>query len=322
MEPPALSADKSDPSSRPLLEMQDIDISFGGVAALRQRRSERGRRRSACADRPERRRQIDHDQDPHRRLSARLAGTMRFEGREVDFRTPKEAREAGISTIYQEINLVPFRSVAENIFLGREPRRFGLIDWRAVRAKRRALLESFGLQIDVEEAGAPTIRPPSSRWSRSPARCRRMRRWSSWTNRLPRSTNAKWSCCSPWCASLRDDGRAVIFVSHRLDELYALCDRVTVMRDGQTVAKARWPSMDKLQLVTTMLGRTLAAVVQEDSRGAARRISRSAAAVVAGRKGSSRARIRKSATSRSKCTRAKPSASRACSARAARRRCA
>src|SRR5258708_20270028 len=55
---------------------------------------------------------------------------------------------------------------------------------------------------------------------------------------------------------LRDDGRAVIFVSHRLDELYALCDRVTVMRDGQTVAQSPMAALDKLQLVTTMLGRT------------------------------------------------------------------
>ena len=64
---------------------------------------------------------------------------------------------------------------------------------------------------------------------------------------------------------LRNDGRAVIFVSHRLDELYALCDRVTIMRDGQTVAESTMASMDKLQLVTTMLGRTLAAAVHEDS---------------------------------------------------------
>jgi ribose transport system ATP-binding protein len=137
------------PSSRAhLLDMQGIDISFGGVPALR------GANLSVAAG------------EVHALIGQngagkstmikiltgaywRSGGSVRFEGREIDFRTPKEAREAGISTIYQEINLVPFRSVAENIFLGREPRRFGLIDWREVQRCASALLESFGLQIDL-----------------------------------------------------------------------------------------------------------------------------------------------------------------------------
>ncbi|MDI7046841.1 ATP-binding cassette domain-containing protein, partial [Escherichia coli] len=129
----------------PLLEMQDIGISFGGVPALRSANlsvaagevhaliGQNGAGKSTM---------IKILTGAYRRGS----GSVRFEGREVDFRTPKQAREAGISTIYQEINLVPFRSVAENIFLGREPRRFGLIDWRAVHTRAAALLESFGLQ--------------------------------------------------------------------------------------------------------------------------------------------------------------------------------
>jgi monosaccharide-transporting ATPase len=107
-------------SGTPLLEMQDIDISFGGVAALRHARlsvtagevhaliGQNGAGKSTL---------IKILTGAYRRT----AGTIRFDGREADFRSPKEAREAGISTIYQEINLVPFRSIAENIFL--EPRR-------------------------------------------------------------------------------------------------------------------------------------------------------------------------------------------------------
>jgi ABC-type sugar transport system, ATPase component len=183
----------------PLLEMQDIGISFGGVPALRSANlsvaagevhaliGQNGAGKSTM---------IKILTGAYRRGS----GNVRFEGREVDFRTPKQAREAGISTIYQEINLVPFRSVAENIFLGREPRRFGLIDWRAVQQRAAALLESFGLQIDVKKPVA-AIRPRSSRWWRSRARCRRTRRWSSWTSPPRRSTNAKWNCSSPWCAN-------------------------------------------------------------------------------------------------------------------------
>jgi ABC-type sugar transport system ATPase subunit len=187
----------------------------------------------------------------------RGSGSVRFEGREVDFRTPKQAREAGISTIYQEINLVAFRSVAENIFLGREPRRFGLIDWRAVQQRAAALLESFGLQIDVKK--------PVGRYSTAIQQMVALARAVSSDAKMvimDESTSSlderEVELLFTVVRKLRDDCRAVIFVSHRLDELYALCDRVTVMRDGQTVAQSTMAEMDKLQLVTTMLGRTLA----------------------------------------------------------------
>ncbi|HEY2019772.1 sugar ABC transporter ATP-binding protein [Paraburkholderia sp.] len=247
----------------PLLDMQDIDIAFGGVAALKRARlsvsagevhaliGQNGAGKSTL---------IKILTGAYRKS----AGRIRFDGREVDFRTPKEAREAGISTIYQEINLVPFRSVAENIFLGREPRRFGLIDWKTVQRRADELLESFGLKIDVKKP----VREYSTAIQQMVALARAV------------SSDAKMVIMDESTSSLderevellfnvvrrlRDGGRAVIFVSHRLDELYALCDRVTVMRDGQTVAESAMQEMDKLRLVTTMLGRTLAAVVHEDS---------------------------------------------------------
>src|SRR5690606_21797220 len=80
----------------------------------------------------------------------RGAGTVRFEDREVDFRSTAESQAAGIATIYQEINLAPHRSIAENIFLGREPRRFGLLDRRRMNADAAALLRRFTLDIDVD----------------------------------------------------------------------------------------------------------------------------------------------------------------------------
>ena len=272
--PPSPSAGRS-----PLLEMQDIQISFGGVPALRNANlsvaagevhaliGQNGAGKSTM---------IKILTGAYRRGG----GTVRFEGREIDFRTPKEAREAGISTIYQEINLVPFRSVAENIFLGREPRRYGLIDWRAVQQRAAALLESFGLQIDVKKP----VRSYSTAIQQMVALARAV------------SSDAKMVIMDESTSSLderevellftvvrklRDDGRAVIFVSHRLDELYALCDRVTVMRDGQTVAQSTMAEMDKLQLVTTMLGRTLAAVVQEDAAAREANLARRGAQVMA-----------------------------------------
>ncbi len=243
--------------------MQDIDIAFGGVAALKRARlsvaagevhaliGQNGAGKSTL---------IKILTGAYRKS----AGTIRFDGRTVDFRTPKDAREAGISTIYQEINLVPFRSVAENIFLGREPRRFGLIDWNTVQRRAAELLESFGLRIDV--------RRPVREFSTAIQQMIALARAVSSDAKLvimDESTSSlderEVELLFTVVRRLRDDGRAVIFVSHRLDELYALCDRVTVMRDGQTVAESPMQEMDKLRLVTTMLGRTLAAVVHEDS---------------------------------------------------------
>ena len=114
--------------------MRDIDKRFQGVHALRQGVARGRAGRDHGAGRPERRRQVDADQGADRRLP-RDGGAIDFAGRPIAFASPQEAQRGGISTIYQEINLVPFRSVTENIFLGREHRRYGLLDWRRMNAE-------------------------------------------------------------------------------------------------------------------------------------------------------------------------------------------
>ena len=79
----------------------------------------------------------------------RDSGSIMFAGQSIDFGSPQAAQRGGVSTIYQEINLVPFRSVAENIFLGREHRRYGLLDWRRMNAEAAELLRRFAVAIDV-----------------------------------------------------------------------------------------------------------------------------------------------------------------------------
>src|SRR4051812_13031944 len=80
---------------------------------------------------------------------AKDSGRIEFDGREVAFSSPHAAQLAGLSTIYQEVNLVPFRSLAENVFLGREPRRFGLIDWGRVNREAAAILHRLDIDVDV-----------------------------------------------------------------------------------------------------------------------------------------------------------------------------
>src|SRR6266508_149094 len=81
----------------------------------------------------------------------RDGGRVVFDGRAVDFHSPQQAQAAGVSTIYQEVNLVPFRSVAENIFMGREPRRFGFVDWRRMNREASEHLERLGVGADVTQ---------------------------------------------------------------------------------------------------------------------------------------------------------------------------
>src|SRR6185295_7299722 len=81
----------------------------------------------------------------------RDGGQTLLEGKEINPRTPEEAQALGISTVYQEVNLVPYLSVAENICLGRQPTKFGLINWRQIRRRAEAALQRLGLALDVTE---------------------------------------------------------------------------------------------------------------------------------------------------------------------------
>ncbi len=192
----------------------------------------------------------------------RDGGAITFGGAEIDFSTPQEAQAGGISTIYQEINLVPFRSLAENIFLGREPRRFGFIDWRAVNAGAEALLRRFGIAADV--------RRPLMGYSTAIQQMVAIARAVSFKARLvimdePTSSldEREVAVLFGVIRQLKAEGVAVIFVSHKLDELYAVCDRVTVMRDGRTVLACPLTEVGKLDLVSAMLGRAQVAPDKE-----------------------------------------------------------
>jgi galactofuranose transport system ATP-binding protein len=189
----------------------------------------------------------------------RDSGSILFAGQPIDFSSPQAAQRGGISTIYQEINLVPFRSVAENIFLGREYRRYGLLDWRRMNGEAAELLRRFAVEIDV--------RRPLMEFSTAIQQMVGIARAVSFKAQLvimdePTSSldEREVAVLFDVMRRLRTEGVAVIFVSHRLDELYQVCDRVTVMRDGRTVMTSRMADIDKLNLVAAMLGRNLETV--------------------------------------------------------------
>ena len=188
---------------------------------------------------------------------ARDRGEILVGGKAFNATSPQDAQRQGISTIYQEINLVPFRTVTENICLGRERRRFGLLDWPAMNREARELLARFKIDLDV--------RRPLGTYSTAIQQMVAIARAVSFKVRLVIMDEPTSSLDDSECEvlfevirQLKADGVAVIFVSHRLDELYAVCDAVTIMRDGRTVARAPMQAMGKLELVASMLGREVA----------------------------------------------------------------
>jgi galactofuranose transport system ATP-binding protein len=187
-------------------------------------------------------------------------GDITFESREWNAQSPQQAQRSGISTIFQEINLIGFRSVAENIYLGREPRRMpGVLDWAKMNEGARKLLARFDIHVDVTE--------PLETYSTAIKQMVAIARAVSFDAKLvimdePTSSldDAEVAVLLNTVRQLKQEGVAVVFVSHKLDELYEVCDRVTIMRDGQTVTVANIADLSKLQLVASMLGRAVSEV--------------------------------------------------------------
>lgn len=184
----------------------------------------------------------------------RDAGEVLFQGTPFEVTSPQRAQASGISTIYQEINLVPMRSLTENICLGREKRRFGLLDWSAMHEDAERLLSRFGVKLDV--------RRPLMEFSTATQQMVAIARAIGFSARLvimdePTSSLDKQEVQVLFkvIRQLKAEGVSVVYVSHKLDELYEVCDRVTIMRDGRTVRTAAMAEIEKLELVSAMLGR-------------------------------------------------------------------
>jgi ribose transport system ATP-binding protein len=181
-------------------------------------------------------------------------GTISLEGNAVEFRTPEEAQAAGVVAVYQEVNLLAFRTVAENIYLGREPRRFGLIDWKRMNASAAALLERLGLDIDPRATlGSLNIALRQMvAIARGVSLNAKVLVLDEPTSSL---TEHEVAILYDVVRKLKDEGTAIVYISHRFDELYAICDRVTVLRDGKLVGTYALAGLERLDLVCLMLGK-------------------------------------------------------------------
>lgn len=192
-------------------------------------------------------------------LYRRNGGTMRLAGQEINPRSPQEAQSFGISTVYQEVNLVPTMTVAENLTLGRQPRRFGLIRWRAARAEAEALLKPLGLTLDVGRLlGSYSIAIQQMvAIARALAGDVKILILDEPTASLDAH---EVEVLFDLLRRLKARGIAIVFVTHFLDQVYALSDRITVLRNGKRVGSALAADLPRRDLVRLMLGQHVEAV--------------------------------------------------------------
>ncbi|MGK2853344.1 MAG: sugar ABC transporter ATP-binding protein [Microbacteriaceae bacterium] len=184
------------------------------------------------------------------------AGSIAVGGVDQRFGSPRAAQEAGISTVYQEVNLCPNLTVAENILLGREPRRRWRIDHRGMNRRAAELLGELDLTIDPRSTlGAhPIAIQQLVAIARATAVSARVLILDEPTSSLDADEVDELFRVM---RRLRDDGVAVLFVSHFLDQVYEVSDRMTVLRNGRLVGEYSTAELDKVQLVAAMLGHEL-----------------------------------------------------------------
>jgi len=185
-------------------------------------------------------------------------GEILLDGQKVSFAHPREAQSRGLSIIYQEFNLLPERTVAQNIFLGREPARFGLVDTRRMNQKAEAVLRELGAErliaptailhtLSVAEQQIVEIAKAISLDARvlimdEPTAALTVTEVQMLTNLIAR---------------LQARGMAIVFVSHRLKEVFDLADRITVLKDGRLVQTVPVHAVTPTEVVTMMVGREL-----------------------------------------------------------------
>lgn len=183
-------------------------------------------------------------------------GTVRLDGESVVIRSPQDAQKHGISTVYQEVNLCPNLTVAENLFLGREPRSMGLIDWKQMNIKAAELLRDLHITAD-----------PTAQLDSCSIAIQQM-------IAIARAVNTKCAFLildEPTSSldadevqklftlmrQLRTAGVGIIFITHFIEQVYEVCDRITVLRNGELVGEFEVANLPRLALVTKMMGKEI-----------------------------------------------------------------
>jgi ABC-type sugar transport system ATPase subunit len=242
-------------STTPLLVAEDVHKRFGGVHALRGARLDvRSHEIHAL---------VGENGAGKSTLINILAGAVRrdagrvtLDGRDVDFASPAESQAAGIAVIHQELATLPSLSVSENVWMGRMPAKRGWLDRRTMDARTRALLDLVGLDVDprVLVRDLSLSQQQLVEIAKALGAGARLVIMDEPTASLTEHEAARLHALT---RRLREQGTAVLFVSHRLAEVFAIADRITVFRDGSHVATVSTDATSRGQVVEFMVGRAM-----------------------------------------------------------------
>ena len=183
-------------------------------------------------------------------------GTIELDGQVVQVRSPQHSQELGISTVYQEVNLCTNISIAENIMLGREPRRFGSIHWGKMNEMAQEAINRLSIDVDVTQP----LGDYSVAIQQMVAITRALEILSAKVLILDEPTSSldihETNLLFDVMRKLKDEGIGIIFITHFLDQVYQIADRITVLRNGMLVGTYE-ASLPRVELVAKMLGRSL-----------------------------------------------------------------
>jgi ABC-type sugar transport system, ATPase component len=184
-------------------------------------------------------------------------GQVLVDGQPVHLDNPQQAQTYGIGTVYQEVNLLPNRSVAENLFLGHQPTRFGLVDRRRMERDSRNILQRYGLDIDpASELGTHSVAVQQIvAIARAVELSGKVLILDEPTASLDRTEVER---LFEIVRDLKAGGLAIVFITHFLDQVFALADRVTILRNGKLVETRALDDMTRTDVVRLMLGKDIA----------------------------------------------------------------
>jgi len=195
---------------------------------------------------------------------AKSSGDIYFNGQQCHFASPAAAQRAGISTVYQEVNLLPNLSVAQNLFLGHEPRRFGLIQQQKMQQQAQQLLLRFKLNIDVSA--------PLAQYSVAVQQLIAIARGVAMSAKVlvldePTASldSGEVQMLFDVMRQLREQGVAIVFITHFLEQVYQISDRISVLRNGSKVGEYLTADLPRSQLIEAMLGKELQQLTEQHS---------------------------------------------------------
>ncbi len=238
-----------------ILQMKDIDMFFPGVKALKHAKLniKRGEIHSLMGENGAGKSTLVKVLTG---VYHKTAGTVIFDGNEIEPESPLKSQQIGISTVYQEVNLCANLTVAENIYIGREPRgKFGQIDWATMNANAKKLLqEELGLDLDVGRVldFYPVAVQQMIAIARAiDTKCKILILDEPTSSLSDRETERLFTIMR----KLKSQGIAIIFISHFLEQIYTICDRITILRDGEYVGEYEVKTLERIDLISKMMGK-------------------------------------------------------------------